>query len=749
MPLSALLLCSETRLPPMSYPCNYLIFRHDVCVLLNNEQDQAVRHAGTNLLVVAGPGSGKTRVLTHKIAHLISSGTPPWRILAVAFTNKAATEVKERLVKMEIDSSKVWAGTFHSTCAKILRLDSEKAGVPKNFQILDADDQERVYITLIKEMNSDLESKEVKDLARQSRDAVSLAKNTGLHPSQASLPPGLRNVGSIYQDRLAKMGALDFDDLLVKTRDYLLSEDGANWRSRFDQVLVDEFQDTNAVQLELLSLLSQNALVTAVGDAAQGIYSWRGADNTVVNRFVDVFAPAHVIKLEENYRSSPEIVSVCQRVLEIDSSNKHAVSLRTSNPSGPPVELREFADDRDEAAHISAVIKSSTLSLSEHAVLVRTIAQTRVFEQSFVDNRIPYVVVGGLKFYDRAEIKDALAHLKAAVFPMDIASLSRAVAAPRRQIGPKTIETIEKQALLSGSVIEALKSSDLSKQPKIRMLCEHLEKVRDIAESSPSDALRYILDSGLRDYVSKMEDGQSRLENLDQLVSSASEVFAQDTGVSATVEFLERVSLYSSTDTDTSPSAVSLVTIHSAKGREFPSVFVPGLEEDFLPHVKSIGSQDQIDEESRLLYVAVSRAEHRLCLSHCSSRMLYGKVVPRHPSRFLEYIEDLPPEVLRKSRSARGNSWTSNHRSTPRGAGAWSSSVLSTKPNPPQNISRLSPEVPTGPRLDLATVKVGDKVSHSAFGPGVIKEINGRHVTVVFKDKTRILDQQHAPMSAL
>ena len=718
-------------------------------MLLNNEQDQAVRHASGNLLVIAGPGSGKTRVLTHRIAHLIDAGSHPTRVLALAFTNKAASEIKERLVKTHDQASRVWAGTFHSTCAKILRIDSEKAGVIKNFQILDSDDQERVFVTLAKEIDPTIETKEAKDVARQAREAVSLAKNTGLSLSEARLPSGFKSIGDRYQDRLNKMGALDFDDLLVKTRDYLASEQGAHWRSRFDHVLVDEFQDTNKVQLDLLVLLGQNACVTAVGDAAQGIYSWRGADNTVINRFSEVFKPATVIKLEENYRSTPEIVAVCQRVLEIDSSNTHRITLRTSNKSGSPVEIREFADDRDEASHVASVIKADADDLSRHAVLVRTIAQTRAFEQVFVRDKIPYVVVGGLRFYDRAEIKDALAHLKAAVFPMDTASLARAVTAPRRQIGPKTVEAITKEALLRGSVIEALRSEPLNKQPKLRVLCEHLEKIRVLAESSPTDALRFILESGLRDYVSKLDDGQTRLENLEQLVSSASESLDVATdGVSATVEFLERVSLYSSTDTAQSPSAVSLVTIHSAKGREFASVFVPGLEEDFLPHVRSLETQDQIDEEARLFYVAVSRAEQRLCISHCGNRMLYGKVVPRHPSRFLEHIEDLSPDVLRKHSSTRGNSWTQNHRSTPRGVGSWSQPLLSTnatKHNQSNTPSALL-SAEGAKRLTPSDVPPGTRVTHKAFGPGEVRDLSGLQATVIFKDKVRVLSLEHAPL---
>lgn len=714
-------------------------------MLLNDEQTRAVKHAEGNLLVVAGPGSGKTRVLTNRIAHLIENNTHPSRILAVAFTNKAASEIKERLAKSTDSASAVWAGTFHSTCAKILRIDATQAGVSKNFQILDTDDQEKVFATLVKEQDQAVDAKTAKGIARQARESVSLSKNTGRPVSEAPMPPGFRYLGTRYQERLGKMGALDFDDLLIKTRDYVASAEGQHWRNRFDHVLVDEFQDTNKVQLELLVLLGQASCVTAVGDAAQGIYSWRGADNTVINRFTEVFAPATVIKLEENYRSTPEIVAVCQRVLEIDSSNSHRITLRTSNKSGPPVELREFQDDRDEACHVASVIKADYDDLSSHAVLVRTIAQTRVFEQEFVSRKIPYVVVGGLRFYDRAEIKDALAHLKAAVFPMDIPSLSRLVTAPRRQIGPKTLDVITQQALLKGSLIEALSTEPLSSQPKLVALRDHLLGVQKAAATSPAAALRFILDSGLRDFVSKLDDGESRLENLEQLVSSASEN-SSSSGLPATIEFLERVSLYSSTDTEQGSNAVSLVTIHSAKGREFRSVFVPGLEEDFLPHIKSVSSQDQIDEEARLLYVAVSRAEERLCLSHCKSRMLYGKVTSRTPSRFLEFIDDLPTEVLRKQSSSRGNSWTSNHRSTPRGVGSWSSSVLS-KAEP--SVTRPALEKQAGPRVSPDSLSPGTRVSHQIFGPGVVSEISKNQVTVVFKDKSRVLSLEHAPLSLL
>jgi DNA helicase-2/ATP-dependent DNA helicase PcrA len=559
------------------------------------------------------------------------------------------------------------------------------------------------------------------------------------------------------------MQALDFDDLLLFTLRFLERKDSAQaerWRTRFKHVLVDEFQDTNAVQLALVKRFAESGLVTAVGDAAQSIYSWRGADHTVLDRFAAEFSPAAVVMLGENYRSTPQIVHTCQSILDADLEAPYRLELSTSNQPGAPVQARECDDDRDEANYIASRIEASSIPASEHAVLVRTAAQTRPIEDEFVSRRIPYVVVGGLRFYDRAEVRDALSYLRAASYPCDVVSFQRAVAAPKRGVGDKTVAEVAALALELGSLELALAGHTGRAAKALGEFAETLSLITTAAatpeasQSGPASAVKVVIDKALRAHWAKDQDVQGRMENLEQL-QAAAESFTKGTtvdgqvvseldGRSQLLAFLEHVALIAAVD-EGKAECVQVMTMHAAKGREFPSVFVAGLEEEILPHVRSKSSHAELQEERRLFYVACSRAEKVLSITWCRSRFLFGKHRDQVPSRFLS---DLPtdPEILLRTRAVnRKAPWTQNHRSRPVGTGAWTETSAQTRPLSQPTARTAQPA--DSPRVPASDATPGSLVSHASFGDGEILSVKGDSVTILFSGTKRTLSLQLAPMS--
>jgi DNA helicase-2/ATP-dependent DNA helicase PcrA len=725
---------------------------------LNDNQRQAVLHDGSHLLVLAGPGSGKTRVLTHRIAHFVEAGARPNAILAVTFTNKAASEMRERLGRLmgEDASGAIWAGTFHSMCARMLRFEHAAAQLPRDFQIIDAQDAQRLVANIIMEKGLAQDRNDATSTARDVKDRISYAKNT-LAPPSTALNPSDFDVYSTYEERLRKMKALDFDDLLVRALEFLSSgtAEAARWKNRFEHVLVDEFQDTNAVQLRIVQLFSENAFVTAVGDAAQSIYSWRGADHTGVTRFESSFSPSITIPLGENYRSTPEIVAVCQAILDAEEDAPYRLELSTENPSGAKVALRECDDDRDEASYIVSEIRRSKRQNAEHAVLVRTAAQTRSLEAELVLNRIPYVIVGGLKFYERAEIRDAIAYLRTAVYECDVISFARAVATPRRGVGEKTIQEIEQLALASGDLHAELESYTGRSKKGID---EFKTVVNNIAEeanaSSAANAVAYLVEKVLKPHLATIPDSQTRVENLDQLIAAAGEfqkgitttgeLVSELDGLAALAAFLEHVALVSAGD-DTAADCVQIMTMHAAKGREFPVVFVAGLEESILPHVRASNSQEELSEERRLFYVACSRAEKRLHLTYARQRFLFGQVREQRRSRFVYDVTHL--DVVEQLRAPnRKAPWTDAHRSRPVGTGSWATAHASP-PAPPRKLRENT--APSGPRLSLDEAAPGTRVTHPSFGEGSIVTANNKEVVIDFSGKRRTLSLELAPLTKL
>ena len=729
---------------------------------LNDDQKDAVTTLAGPLLIVAGPGSGKTRVLTHRIAALVSTSTAkPSQILAVTFTNKAAAEMRERLTSMLEEESirGMWVSTFHSACLRLLRANPGSAGLPIGFTVIDSDDSKKVMRDVLISLKMDAEASD----ARKAASLVSAAKNTGSIAALLYMAPEYAEAAETYQKRLAAMGSVDFDDILLLTLTMLKKHPGvlSRYRKKFRHILVDEFQDTNGVQYEIVRLLAESSdSICVVGDFDQSVYSWRGATPEVIADFTKVFQNAKVVKLGENYRSTPQILEVCQAIID-KNPEIHRVRLHTNNPDGEPVQLYIADDDREEVRFVVNEIRSVPAGF-DSAVLMRTNAQTRLFEEELTRHAIAYAVVGALKFYDRAEIKDALAYLKLIVNPRDIVSFSRVVNTPRRGIGSITVDAITTEALITGvPVVEVARLGAADGRfgtRSIKGLVEFtsaLEDVLTISENGPGKALNAILKRvGLREHFNSDKiDGADRLRNLGELISSA-ETFSKSptsvtvdglevaelSGIDQIVAFLENVALVAG-PTDGGESLtrarVLLMTAHAAKGKEFDQVWVVGVEDCLFPHYLP-GEVPNTEEERRLLFVACSRARKRLTISRSINRMVFGKQVQNGPSILLESLPSSVQEIHARRRVSLdegfgGSTW-SLPRTQARTKATYKSSTGSTPPTA------------TGPRITSSQAVVGNQVSHPNFGEGLILEYDGQLITVKFGKITRILRLDMAPL---
>ncbi len=716
---------------------------YDCFAGLNPEQARAVGDPEP-LLVVAGPGSGKTRVLTHRIAHFIQSGTPAWKILAVTFTNKAAGEMRERLALIlgEEQATDLWVSTFHAMCVKILRKEHAAVGLPKSFSIVDADDAERVMRRFIADEGLFSESDRIRETAKEAIHAVSAAKNR-MEPLQNTGRGSLGWMAEGYQNRLLSMGACDFDDLLLLTVRALQDPNvHARWASRFDHILVDEFQDTNEPQLAIVRLLADRGQITAVGDAQQAIYGFRGAHAEAMDEFRRSFPAAGTVVLGQNYRSTQPILDVCQAV--IDENGPGAPRLWSDVSGGPLPVVRECDDDRDEAAWICRLVHQAAAKgteLDSMAVLVRTNAMTRSIEEAFTSNRIAYRFIGGARFYDRAEIRDTMAWLKLAANDLDAVSFERACAVPKRGVGPKTIQDVLTVARTEGVGCSeaALKVAQSSKRAAagLTAVLEHLEAVRLAGAENAVKAVVAALDGGVREAWSKGEDSETRLENLEALVSAAADPLTDDDSLDG---FLERAALVSATDE--TGTGVQLMTVHAAKGREFHTVFVPGLEERLFPHARALNSSSELREERRLLFVACSRAERQLYLSWARRRLVFGKPSDQSASRFLSCLSSL---VATESAPRRSDPWGSSRHANRGGDWSVRSARPTHTPSPPPRAVVKEPFVPR----EIIELAVGDRVLHAKFGEGVVCSVRDRDVTVRFADRERTLARDIAPLVKL
>lgn len=689
----------------------------DLLAGLNPPQREAVMHGEGPLLVLAGAGSGKTRVLTHRVARLVGeAGVPPDAILAITFTNKAAAELRERIAALVGPRARaVWASTFHAACVRILRREAPEAGYASDFSIYDADDQLRLIRRCLAE--EQIDPKRLAPRAVQAR--ISDAKSRLRGPDDLAAETGsfhdeqIARVYRRYADALRANGAMDFDDLLMVTAQLLEGDPAvrARWQSRFQHVLVDEYQDTNHAQYRLVRALGEpQRNVVAVGDDDQGIYSWRGADVGNILDFERDYPDARVVALEQNYRSTGTILRAANAVVG-RNPHRHPKRLWTDAGDGDPIAVVACRDEHEEARVVAGVVDAALgrgESLADVAVFYRTNAQSRAIEDQLVRRGIAYVVVGGPRFYERAEVRDLLAYLRAAVNPADAVSLERALGAPKRGVGPGCLARLRDFAAARDlPIAEALPRAEevpgVNPGQRAALLATGalLADVRRAdAAGSPLDRIvEDVLErSGLREALAREGtfEAQGRIENLEEMVGVAAEYGASAEEPSL-AGFLEGVALQADADlVDPDAGAVTLMTIHNAKGLEFQTVVITGLEEALFPHVRS-DTPEALEEERRLFYVGLTRARRHLTLTHAESRAMHGGRDYRIPSRFLA---ELPPDAL---------------AAPPPGARRGRPGIAGLAREAARAVG-----VARAPRL-----ATGDSVLHATFGEGVVTAIEG------------------------
>ena len=702
---------------------------------LNPAQYEAVTHTGGPLLVVAGAGSGKTRVLTHRIAHLIEEhGLSPFEILAITFTNKAAGEMRDRvgtLVGPVAES--MWVSTFHAACVRILRRDAACIDYPSRFTIYDQGDAVRLCGYVLRDLNLD----QKRFPPRAVHATISAAKNDSIgaeqYAEQASniFERRIAEVFSHYQRRLAAAGAMDFDDLLLRSVELFRNcpEVLERWRQRFAHVLVDEYQDTNPVQNELvISLGAESRQVTAVGDADQSIYAFRGADIRNILEFERAFDDVRIVVLEQNYRSTQNILDAANSVI-VNNAGRKPKDLWTDQGSGPAIVRYHADDEEDEARYVvSEIVRrcdTEQMRFDETAVFYRTNAQSRAVEEQLIKAEIPYRLVGGTRFYDRREVRDAMAYLKAVTNPGDEVSVKRALGVPKRGVGATSVAKIDAYAAENGlTFYEALRHCSEAgvtgrSAAGVRQFCTLIDGVAGL-EASPAAVLQELLErSGYLDELrsEKSVEADGRLENLAELAGVAGEHDTLD-------ELLEAVALVADTDeladTGADESAVTLMTMHSAKGLEYPDVYMVGMEDGVFPHIRALGEPHELEEERRLAYVGITRAMRRLTLTHAWSRLLYGSRQYNPPSRFLKEIPDELVQTVDGSRVVRSRYYSRSRRER---------SLDRRSANRDEIVQRALDAgrrpPPSGSGADRLGLRVGDDVRHAQWGDGVIVDVAG------------------------
>ena len=755
---------------------------------LNSDQLDAVVHAGGPLLVVAGAGSGKTRVLTHRIAHLIDSeGIHPQRILAITFTNKAAGEMKERVANLVGPAAKnMWVSTFHAACVRILRAHGDLLGYPRSFSIYDQADAQRLTSYVIRDLA--LDSKRF--TPRGVHNVISRWKNELLFPGDAlvtSATPMDRKHAEIYRDyqaRLLMAGAMDFDDLLTnvvllfRQHPVVLQQ----YQERFLHILIDEYQDTNTAQNQIvlmLGALHQN--VTVVGDQDQSVYRFRGADLRNILQFEDAFPDVTTIVLNQNYRSTQIILDAANSVIA-NNPMRQPKTLWSELGRGEGITRYHADDEGDEATWVARTAQelhdNNAVMWKELAVFYRTNAQSRVVEEAFMRYGVPYKVVGGTRFYDRREIKDAMAYLRAIANPADEVSIKRVLNVPKRGVGDTSIAKLDAWAREMGNgFMDAMRHADDAglaggAARGVTSFIELLDSLTHLLDGSPAEVLQAALDQS--GYLGELEaessvEAAGRLENIGELIGSAREFTRVD-------EFLEQVSLTADTDELDDDNRVVMMTLHAAKGLEFPYVFLIGMEEGIFPHVRAQSDPDELEEERRLAYVGITRAQQKLHVSHAWSRSLFGSTQYNPSSRFLD---EIPQELQEQKgnvtgRSSYGRQSYRDRDSGGSSGGGSSSSAGAYRPRYGDQTDAQSREaaaahrervvdaaIAAGQRLapqpsnsQLLALRVGDDVEHPSFGEGVIINIEGSgdkaEATIRFRDVgTKHLALAWAPLKKL
>ena len=770
---------------------------------LNPMQRRAAKTLEGPVLILAGAGSGKTRTLTYRVANLLEHGVKAWHILALTFTNKAAREMRERIERLAgADAGEAWIGTFHSICCRILRRDIEKLGYERSFTIYDDDDQQRVIKAVLKELDIDEKFLPPKAVSADISDAKNrllspdewLQKRGGDYRSQKT-----HDVMTRYEQRLRAANALDFDDLLVKTLQLFVEHPPVleYYQGRFQYVHVDEYQDTNYAQYQLVRLITRESRnLCVVGDDDQSIYGWRGADIRNILDFEKDFPDATVIKLEQNYRSTANILDAANQIIAHNEGRKEK-ELWTEDGEGEKITLYAAADERDEAAWICQRIRQLQRGGTPYgsiAILYRMHALSRVLEETLMRAGIPYHVYGGTRFYDRREVRDVLAYLRVIQNPADDISLSRIINVPKRAIGDSTVEQLTQYARQNNMSLYAAVAA-----PPDTLASRARKSVNDFSslivslllakETLPLSELvqKVIDDSGLIAQYQKEEneENQARIENIREFMGAVTE-FEKKSEDKSLFAFLENVALVTELDNqDSAPSFVTMMTLHSAKGLEYDAVFMSGMEEGIFPSARAMQEDNRVEEERRLCYVGVTRARKLLHLSYARRRMLFNQMQFNAPSCFLQ---EIPKRLIREEQSsaaqsasygygapaARGAGWGSYGGSGMRRQGGYQDNESRPQygygdtmpqrraPAPkaparpaqqPWNIPGVQRGfVPSPARsVQVQLFKVGDKVQHPKFGKGVIREVTGSgdaarlHIVFpVFGEK--VLAQSIAPI---
>ncbi|AYD39509.1 DNA helicase PcrA [Clostridium fermenticellae] len=718
----------------------------DLKEFLNNEQYEAAMTVEGPLLILAGAGSGKTRVLTYRIAHMIENlHIYPSKILAITFTNKAANEMKERVRKLvgnKVDN--MWISTFHSSCVRILRREIDRLGYNKNFAIYDSYDQKALIKQCMQEV--DINDKNITD--KEIINRISDQKDNLISPEEYKKKnennfriSKIADVYLLYQKKLKNNNALDFDDLIYKTVELFKKNPDVLefYQRKFQYIMVDEYQDTNRCQYEFLRLLAaEHNNICAVGDDDQCIYQWRGADIRNILDFEKDYPNTKIVKLEENYRSKANILNAANDVIK-NNVNRKIKKLRTENGSGEKIKIYRAQSDIDEAVYVSSKIKKmveSKRKYKDFAILYRTNAQSRIFEEVFIKEGIPYRIIGGLKFYDRKEIKDIMAYLKFINNPLDDVSLRRIINVPKRNIGKTTVKKVQDFAnsmdecmysvLLDVDEVLNLSSRSISSIKKFVSIINSFIKSKD--KLPVSNLMEEILEAtNYIDKISETKDPEmlSRIENLNQLMISAKEFesSSEDKSLSA---FLENVALVSDIDNfDEDSDSVVMMTIHSAKGLEFPVVFMVGMENGIFPSSMSLDDENQMEESRRLCYVGITRAKELLYMTSAERRRTFKNTVFNPESDFIYEISDSLKDLEEVQMKPR---WSSNGFKRKESSG---NKAIDEKPHFIQNgiePRNVKIEVKTSSKNDIGLraneIKMGMKVKHAKFGVGTIVSIS-------------------------
>ena len=711
---------------------------------LNEPQQRAVACLQGPLLIVAGAGSGKTRVLTFRIANLLEHGVPPYRILAITFTNKAAREMRERVDALIGDAAQdVWLSTFHSFCARFLRMELEHYGrYAKNFVIYDAADSKGLIRECLKELNIDEKHTAPGAVQAHISDAKNRLLDVAAFTAQATdfFAEQVAKIYALYQSKLQENNALDFDDLLMLTVELLTKNEElrTKYQKKFHYILVDEYQDTNGAQYAITKLLAaEHRNICVVGDADQSIYGWRGADMRNIMNFEKDYPEATVILLEQNYRSTKNILAAANAVIENNLTRKKK-ELWTDNPTGDRITIYEGATEKNEASYIVREVERLHtmfhVKYGDIAVLYRTNAQSRNIEEAFYATGVPYAMVGSVRFYDRREIKDIIAYLRVIYNPRDTLSLLRIINVPRRGLGPTSIarmmETAEEYRI---SLFEVITDAQL-----LSMIPKLSAKVKLALEEFAAMVFTFMGQLGTRpiheiveDVIEtsgyaaaleeeKKEDNRDRLENLREFISVAKNFDdGAAEGENGLADFLAQIALISDVDqTEQSDGTVTLMTFHAAKGLEFPAVFMAGMEEGLFPHSRTLLDDTEIEEERRTCYVGITRAERRLYLTYARQRTIYGRTEMSRPSRFLA---EIPEELVEHKEAdffggadlrAPSNIWSERSTRTER----------KRYMPPPQHTAADGSVI--RPNASAA-FQAGDAVRHSKWGDGRIVAISG------------------------